>query len=431
MQARIERRTVKPPARAGKGGEPRALHDALVEQLKGMGCIRSPGVEDAFRAVPRHLFLPGVELERVYSDDAILTKRLGGEVVSSSSQPAIMAIMLEQLDLKPGQRVLEIGAGTGYNAALMAHLVGDSGQVVTIDIDQDLVNGAREHLAAAGLDRVRVVCGDGDLGYAGGAPYDRIILSVGAGDIVPAWWAQLRPGGRLVLPLEIVGGVQKSVAFERLDDHMESFSVKDCGFMNLRGAFARRAKSIELGPTPGITMYADSDRRLDPGTIYRLLAGPYKDRTTNVRATIGDVVFGGLAVWLGVREQDLCSLHAEGEAADRGVVPCFMEYTGDWRSCSTRGLVREDTLSVFVCPRASPAAAERSDQSPEFDLTVGSYGPSDGEALGDHVIAWDSAGRPANEGLHIRAYLHEADYVASPNEIVVHKERTKLVLHWS
>jgi hypothetical protein len=86
---------------------------------------------------------------------------------------------------------------------------------------------------------------------------------------------------------------------------------------------------------------------------------------------------------------------------------------------------------VFVCPRASPTAAERSGQSPEFELTVRSYGPSDGEALADHVIAWDSAGRPANEGLHIRACLHEADYVASPNEIVVHKERTKLVLHWS
>jgi protein-L-isoaspartate(D-aspartate) O-methyltransferase len=70
------------------------LHEAFVEKLISMGCIRSPNVEGAFRAVPRHLFLPGVALERVYSDDAILTKRTDGKVVSSSSQPAIMAIRL-------------------------------------------------------------------------------------------------------------------------------------------------------------------------------------------------------------------------------------------------------------------------------------------------------------------------------------------------
>ncbi|PKB83314.1 MAG: hypothetical protein BZY88_02400 [SAR202 cluster bacterium Io17-Chloro-G9] len=179
------------------------LQDALVEDLKSKGCIQSPNVEGAFRAVPRHLFLPDVAPERVYSDDAILTKRMDGKVVSSSSQPAIMAIMLEQLGLQPGHRVLEIGAATGYNAGLMGHLVGDSGEVVTIDIDEDLAAGARAHLAAAGLNRVRVVCGDGGLGYPSGAPYDRIILTVGAWDIAPrvvgaieTWrTATVTPGG--------------------------------------------------------------------------------------------------------------------------------------------------------------------------------------------------------------------------------------------
>ena len=129
-----------------------------------------------------------------------------------------MAIMLEQLNPQPGHRVLEIGAGTGYNAALMGHLVGDSGLVITVDIDDDLVESAREHLGSAGLHRVSVVCGDGGLGYADRAPYDRIILTVGAWDIVPAWWKQLKLGGRLLLPLEVKGGVQKSVAFDRMDD---------------------------------------------------------------------------------------------------------------------------------------------------------------------------------------------------------------------
>ncbi len=75
----------------------------------------------------------------------------------------MMATMLEQLDLKPDYRVLEIGAGTGYKVALLAHVVGNSGQVVTVDIEEDLCESARKHLSGAGFDRVRVVCGDGGL----------------------------------------------------------------------------------------------------------------------------------------------------------------------------------------------------------------------------------------------------------------------------
>src|SRR5436190_23571117 len=131
-----------------------ALHQRLVDHLKRAGHIRSPRVEAAFRAVPRHLFVPGFPLDDVYSDRAINIKP-----GASSSQPAVYAMMLEQLGLAPGQRVLEIGAGTGYNAALIAHLVGEGGQVFTIDIDAELVAGAREHLRDAGFEQVQVLCG--------------------------------------------------------------------------------------------------------------------------------------------------------------------------------------------------------------------------------------------------------------------------------
>ncbi|MCH8296888.1 MAG: methyltransferase, FxLD system, partial [Chloroflexi bacterium] len=102
------------------------LHRSLVDNLLSAGSIQTPRVEEAFRRVPRHLFLPGVALDQVYSDVSIPIKHLEDQVVSSSSQPAIMAIMLEQLQVEPGHRVLEIGSGTGYNAALTAHLVGDT-----------------------------------------------------------------------------------------------------------------------------------------------------------------------------------------------------------------------------------------------------------------------------------------------------------------
>src|SRR5947199_2194876 len=142
-----------------------ALHRALIDALVRRNAIKDSRVEAAFRAIPRHLFLPDVPLAEVYRNEAIPTKIVDGEAVSSSSQPEIMATMLEQLGLEPGHRVLEIGAGTGYNAALMTHLVGDSGAVTTIDLDEDVVDGARAHLASAGFDRVRVALGDGALGY--------------------------------------------------------------------------------------------------------------------------------------------------------------------------------------------------------------------------------------------------------------------------
>jgi len=189
------------------------LRAALVDQLQASGVLTQPRVLAAFRAVPRHLFLPGVPLAEAYRDDAIPTKMAEGRAISSSSQPAIMAIMLEQLAVQPGQHILEIGAGTGYNAALLGELVGPSGWVVTVDIDEDIVLGARAHLADANVQNVRVVQADGGDGYAPNAPYDRIIVTAGAWDIPPAWHAQLMSGGWLVLPLALGNGVQNAIAF--------------------------------------------------------------------------------------------------------------------------------------------------------------------------------------------------------------------------
>src|SRR6185437_12658965 len=163
---------------------------AMVAALEASGRVRSAAVAAAFRAIPRHRFLPDVEPALAYRDEAYPTKwSADGRPISSSSQPAIMALMLEQLGVAPGHRVLEIGAGTGYNAALLACLAGDGGAVTAVDIDEDLVLGARARLAAIGLGepRVRVERGDGGFGRPAGAPYDRIVLTVGAADLAPAW----------------------------------------------------------------------------------------------------------------------------------------------------------------------------------------------------------------------------------------------------
>ncbi len=242
---------------------------ALVDELKQNRVVTHPAVEAALRDVPRHLFLPELPLAEVYSDRAIPTKLQDGMAISSSSQPAIMAIMLEQLDLRPGQNVLEIGAGTGYNAALMARLVGGTGRVTTVDIDEDIVAGARENLTRAGASNVQVVCADGAFGYAPHAPYDAIIATVGVWDLPPYWLEQLRAGGLLVAPLSF-NTLQFSIAFRKRDDVLASESIRPCGFMRLRGAFAGPETYLELD---GIIAGLDT-LRVDAETLTALLAKP-------------------------------------------------------------------------------------------------------------------------------------------------------------
>src|SRR5262249_14270546 len=126
-------------------------------------------------------------LTTVYRDDVLVTKVDGRVPVSSSSQPSLMAIMLEALQTAPGQRILEIGAGTGYNAALLASL---GAAVVSIAVQEDVADRARSALARAGLPAVRVEHRDGYLGVPGEL-FDRVIVTVGVAGLSPYWLEQL------------------------------------------------------------------------------------------------------------------------------------------------------------------------------------------------------------------------------------------------
>jgi len=214
-----------------------ALAAQMVQALRERSGLARNDVADAFLSVPRHVFVPGTPLAEVYRYDAVIPTHFGpdGLSTSSSSAPNIMATMLEQLDVTPGMRVLEIGAGTGYNAGLLAHLAGPGGSVLSIDLDATVVAEAREHLARAGIANARVECADGWLGAVDDAPFDRIIATVGVWEISPHWLEQLRPRGVLVAPLWLRAGAQVSVALVRWGDELHSTSMCACGFMRLRG----------------------------------------------------------------------------------------------------------------------------------------------------------------------------------------------------
>jgi protein-L-isoaspartate(D-aspartate) O-methyltransferase len=232
----------------------RQLVERYVQQLKAQGAIRSSAVERAFRTVERHrlveTFYSGPpdftpirhdpehpladHLELIYSNTALGTRFVDGMPASSTSQPSLVAEMLELLDLEPGLHVLEIGAGTGYNAALMAELVGDQRLVVTLDVLEDVVEQTRRLLAQAGYPQIAVLWRDGVQGAAERAPFDRIVATVGCSDLSPRWVEQLTAGGVLLVPLEHAGA-HPLFLLHKQHDRLQGRVASWVGFMPIRG----------------------------------------------------------------------------------------------------------------------------------------------------------------------------------------------------
>jgi protein-L-isoaspartate(D-aspartate) O-methyltransferase len=237
-----------------------SLRTAMVDRLRGYQLVCTAPVEAAMRGVPRHVFVPGSPLEEAYAGGSIVTHRdAEGVAISSASAPGAVTGMLEQLEVRPGHRVLEIGAGTGYNATLLACLAGPAGEVTTVDIDQDVSCGARQ-----GRNR-RLRTGDGHLRrwrIRLPGPYDRIIVTAGAWDLPPAWQDQLAPGGRLVVPLRI-RGLTRSIAFERAGGCWRSRSIEQLGFVPIRGAGGMIERNLRLSGHSDFTLRIDDGQPAD------------------------------------------------------------------------------------------------------------------------------------------------------------------------
>lgn len=307
-----------------------ALRERLVAELVANGHLPSQRWRDAFRQVPRHEFVPrffrqlpageyqAVDradpdwLETIYTDD-VLTTQLDGDdgmwenalaspvtadATSSSSQPRLMADMLEALDVHDGHRVLEVGTGTGFNAALLAHRLG-SDHITTVDVDAGIITRAERVLHRCGYTPT-VAAVDGLDGYPPGAPYDRIIATCSVTAVPAAWIVQTRAGGLILTSLyrELPGGALVRLRVDSEGAARGHFLATFGGFMPARVEHyqaalpmlraALRTKADD--PREPTTISADTLRHPDFGMV----AAALMPGVTSIRFAPE----GGLQFWL-------------------------------------------------------------------------------------------------------------------------------------
>ena len=180
-----------------------AERDAMIERQIASRGIRDPKILEAFRAVPREEFLSPDYRDAAYGDHPLPIE--AGQTIS---QPYIVAMMIQAAEIKCGDRVLEVGAGSGYAAAVMSRI---AGEVIAIERQPDLVKVAEERMRRLGYDNVRIIEADGTRGWEPEAPYDAILAAASGSHVPPPWVKQLADGGRIVMPVGDPGWVQKLV----------------------------------------------------------------------------------------------------------------------------------------------------------------------------------------------------------------------------
>ncbi|MFE3557309.1 protein-L-isoaspartate O-methyltransferase [Streptomyces sp. NPDC059193] len=348
----------------------RELADELVTDLRAKGAVRTDAVADAIRSVPRHRFITGhyatgphttVDpaepttdlLALAYTDRGIMTHipsdAAGG--YSSASQPSIVAKMLEAAQLKPGMRVLEIGAGTGYNAVLIAYLTG--APVHTIDASEFVVSEARDSIARTGIPDVAVHAADGYQGHPAGGPYDLIIVTCGISGIPPAWLDQLAPGGSILAPLAHAG-MHPLTRITPTTQHAVGRLVTAADFMTAVGPLYATAT-----PSPStLGQHLPHPAHVRPGAV----PAPLDQRTAYV----------DLWMYLAGRRREL-------EGLDVQVTCASVQGTSDYTGCT---VIADTDAAVYVQPGA-------------LHHTEGDAARGLADQVQQHVADWDRTGRPA------------------------------------
>jgi protein-L-isoaspartate(D-aspartate) O-methyltransferase len=230
----------------------------------------SEATQKAYLATPRHQFVKhyrrwGIKewsevnegnleehLATLYSDRAlVLFGDDDDDVPSTISQPSFVLRMLDMLQLERGQKVFELGTGSGWNAALMGNLVGSEGCVYSLELIPEIAQIAATMIDALGIKNVKVIEADGGEGYVAGAPYDRAIFSAGAYDLPQPFFEQIKEGGLLLIVIKSEGGGDTLFLLRKEHEHFQSIEALPCGFVQMRGKYQLDSlKPIQLEELP-------------------------------------------------------------------------------------------------------------------------------------------------------------------------------------
>ncbi|RSN11604.1 methyltransferase, FxLD system [Nonomuraea sp. WAC 01424] len=395
---------------------PDRLRADMVSELRRGGWIRSPAVESAFAKVPRDRFAPEAPPHAAYAaNDVVITKRgPNGRATSSISAPWLQADMLEAAELRPGAKVLEIGSG-GYNAALIAEIVGPGGLVVTIDIDPFVTERASRFLAQTGYGRVKVVLGDAEHAADQHAPdggFDAVIVTVGVWDV--PWGHLLAPDGRMIVPLRF-STISRSFTFVREGGHFLGLDPEVCGFVPCQGAgklpdqepvLADGAVrlTLEIGPT------------LDAAALDRALTGDRTELWTGVTVG-GEEPFDSLHLRIATVDERF-GMFWQDPDRDTGLVQPAMRWY-----CPA--LITRDSFAYLTIRRQRGTEGR-------WEFGASGHGRDGAELahrLHDHVCTWDRAWRDRPEPAFT---LHPADADVPAPAIgrIFRKRHTQLVMSW-
>ncbi|MGW1159082.1 methyltransferase, FxLD system [Streptomyces sp. NPDC002519] len=394
------------------------LRNKVVDELRADGNISSPEIEAVMRKVPRHAFIPDTPLDKAYDTyAAVITKTdEHGVQLSSVSAPQIQAMMLEQAQVKPGMRVLEIGSG-GLNAAYLAELVGPAGEVITVDIDPTVTDRASRLLEEHGYDKVLVVTADAaeplPIGEA-----DVVMVTAGAWDIAPAWIAQLKQGGRLVVPLRM-RGLTRSVAFTQVagehGPYLESESARICGFVPMQGSTAHREELLLINGTPEIGLKFDDGLPADPHRLDNAVTFPRHELWTGVVIGLQELI-DTLQMAMAISLPGFCTM-AVDEDLDTGLVaPVNKRFS--------LAAVEDDTFAYLV--------TRRTEDNKHIEYGVHALGPNAkqfADKVADMLRDWE-ANRRGGPSPVIRVYPADTPDDQIPADRVIDKVHSRISLSW-
>jgi protein-L-isoaspartate(D-aspartate) O-methyltransferase len=364
-------------------------------------------IASAFLEVPRHRFVQryrpwgskewhevsasnlAEHLAALYADRPLcLLGDDDDDPISTISQPSFVLRMLHLLGLAPGQKVFELGAGSGWNAALMGRLVGAGGHVHSVEVVPELAEAAVRNVHAAGLTNVSISVGDGGEGFAPGAPFDRAVFTAGSYDLPRHFYSQVRAGGRLLMVVKSEGGGDSLYVLVRKDDHFESLAATPCGFVSLKGKYQLKG----LDPARIETLPAwDELRKEEVARIPFWWGGTGSEsfawRTQGIRS------------FLSISEPSFRAFNTPGAAPGTG----SDHYFGLWEE-EERSLVvaKDDSLIAYGTPHAM-------------------------ERLRARIGEWTLLGMPGAASYLLRLYPIESSLPVSTNQWIVRRKESQFV----